>query len=1256
MKQQNNTHYSTKKERIMKKRTRMERNFRRGISGLLCASLVTLSFGGQGIGWNQTEEIHAETGEGVVDATDPSLYENMDPDVATINIKTVGGREASKAMKKGDDYLDIATFDMKNADGTQRLFLETTPAPESEPEEGTQEGENQESEDQGEADAEQEAAGQSESDADTPATVEYQAKFKVRGNTTAKSNKRPYNIKFAKKQAIIQEKPGQQPQEKAKKYCLISNSYDPTLMRNYVGLTLAEEMGLAYTSNCEYVDLTIDGVFVGNYLLTEAVEVGSARVDIDPDVGEFLVMYEREREEEGVYYIDLENQPYVNKRNYRFEIKEPEVPTIGQEDAIRAVLSDIKATIATGNQEEIAKKIDLDSFVKVYLFTEFMKVVDANFSSVYYYYKDGKLYAGPVWDFDLSSGNAGGYYGRAPYSTNYGSYFDQYGDSTGGLWARWVWYNPSSGLMQWVWFNTMVYQQYAALRPHFENVYKEGGMIDTLTEQYARSYGMNFTVKDDNGENYGWNFEIEKEYVNGQWADKVGMAQPKPTYAENVDFLQNWFEKRTANLDELFFLDQYNFDYTAYDAAKAKAEALDPTDYTNYDAVATALKENDITTWEEITQEKIDAAADAINAAVDSLQKRVFTVISDFTFKNGVEGEKIEERDDNTYTTTTGAITSGASLACYAGPANNGKYRSLKWSKAEYQNGDEENCIVPILTPKDTNNWGDQGEVYFQIETSTSGYEEACFNAALGATKKGPKCFKLQYSLDGEKFTDIEESEKMLTDNKEMQRLYKNFPLPKEAQNQRKVWLRIVVASSDTVGGEISFFGQPSGEIAINQVSVAASKTLEIDREQYKKAVERADSVNKEAFWYVEQLEDALAIDVSGDDVSQFELDEATYAINQALKVVESNPRKSYSYYYFGENGNVEGTYATYYEGTKFKLPNVFYNDHTFLGWAIVVWNEAISNWEIEKMYDGVSVPDKENETTYYQAQWSMKPNETQPPAATPKPTPTATPTIIPEITPTPVPTATPTQRPTARPRKTATPTVEPTEVPATQPPVLNITEMPTQAPTQTPVVTQEPTAAPVETPVVTEPVVTEVPVEVTLAMKAKYKVPVKGKAAKVVNKTAPASVTIYTKGIKNMQFAVDVFVNGTETTVEDLVWSSSNKNVASVNQNGVVTARKAGTTVITATTQGKSISCKVIVKAASMRVGNAGSLAKLKAGSMRKILVSATPTGKYQFASSNSKIVYVSSTGVVRARKKGRAVISIKCNGLQKKITIRVK
>ena len=256
---------------------------------------------------------------------------------------------------------------------------------------------------------------------------------------------------------------------------------------------------------------------------------------------------------------------------------------------------------------------------------------------------------------------------------------------------------------------------------------------------------------------------------------------------------------------------------------------------------------------------------------------------------------------------------------------------------------------------------------------------------------------------------------------------------------------------------------------------------------------------------------------------------------------------------------------------------------------------------------------------------------EEQPiPTVTPTmtPTPTATPTVAPTTAPTQVPTPTPTATPTVAP--TTTPTQVPTPTPTVAP-----TTTPTQVPTPTvptPAATEVPNSTPDATPVIlpTPPTVTPLP-------------PTSEPRAFTLNKT---SVTLYTKGKKIIQLSAD-----TESVVK---YTSDNEKVAVVDENGRVTAKKAGTALITASADGYQSTCRIVVKKPTFKV--AKKMIKVKKGKKARIIVKVRPTKKVVFASANKKIAAVTKKGMLKGMKKGRTKIKVKCYGITKTVIVIVK
>ena len=340
--------------------------------------------------------------------------------------------------------------------------------------------------------------------------IDKDSKIKIRGNSTAYANKKPYNIKFSDKVDLYGF-------GEAKKWSFLAEAFEPTMLRNYLFLNFAREMGLEYTSNCDYVELWLDGKYNGTYLLTESVETGKNRVNIDPDNGDFLIEYESSRVEEDVTYI-------VTDHGWRFAMSDPEEPDEDTLQYLTDTINNLDSIVCSNNYENITEILDIDSFAKLYVLNEFAKTADFGFSSVNFYYKDGKFFAGPAWDFDQSSGN------RSTIDTNYyvtvnvdgttsvNSYENIYGH-----------YNKIyDKLLCYPEFEKVAIECFTKYSNYMIDMYIDNGIIDTLLDKYGALIKQNYEPIEKNGA--GWVCEYRVTDIID--------------YDDNVTYLKNWLQKR----------------------------------------------------------------------------------------------------------------------------------------------------------------------------------------------------------------------------------------------------------------------------------------------------------------------------------------------------------------------------------------------------------------------------------------------------------------------------------------------------------------------------------------------------------------------------------------------------------------------------------------------------------------------------------------------------------------------------------------
>lgn len=269
--------------------------------------------------------------------------------------------------------------------------------------------------------------------------------IKGHGNATFVYEKKSYQIKLKEKTALEGMNAG-------KRYVLLANQHENSLLRNRITFALARALELPYTPECMSVDLYMNGEYRGSYLLCDKVSISSGSVDIteseealekaneayierggepgaygtvECEAGTYKgVNWPREPEDvTGGFLFELEyreryadeDSGVVTQRGQPVVVKEPEEMSAAQGEYANALLNSFERAIfsSDGVDAETGRHYtdiaDFDSLVRKYMIEEACKNYDGNKSSQYFFKDsdsvDALLYAGPVWDYDSAWGN-----------------------------------------------------------------------------------------------------------------------------------------------------------------------------------------------------------------------------------------------------------------------------------------------------------------------------------------------------------------------------------------------------------------------------------------------------------------------------------------------------------------------------------------------------------------------------------------------------------------------------------------------------------------------------------------------------------------------------------------------------------------------------------------------------------------------------------------------------------------------------------
>lgn len=251
--------------------------------------------------------------------------------------------------------------------------------------------------------------------------TDVEMKIKGRGNSTwwqgGVWNKWPYQIKFGDKTEVLG-------MPKDKKWVLLAEISDVSLIRNKIVREIANSGNFDYVPQAEYVELFLNNEHAGTYLIGQKVEESENRVNIG-DNG-YLVEIDTDAngriDPEDVYFKSSQSNFW--SENNVFNIKEPELDYGSDKfNTIKNLVDNFEKALFGDNfkDPELGYRayIDLDSFIDWYIVNEISKNQDAaSYSSIYFnYIPGGKIKMGPIWDFDLAFGNVN--YSTAEFSTGF---------------------------------------------------------------------------------------------------------------------------------------------------------------------------------------------------------------------------------------------------------------------------------------------------------------------------------------------------------------------------------------------------------------------------------------------------------------------------------------------------------------------------------------------------------------------------------------------------------------------------------------------------------------------------------------------------------------------------------------------------------------------------------------------------------------------------------------------------------------------
>ena len=352
-----------------------------------------------------------------------------------------------------------------------------------------------------------------------------------RGNSTWKrGKKKPYKLELNQAQDLFG-------MGSSEDWALLANCFDGSLIRNRITNWLGDEMGLEFTPKQIPVDLVLIGSTsgihqYGSYCLCETVKVEKSRVNIDKlkkkdteniTGGYLMAIYSDQGEEEpestrfttnyGVEFIN-DTPEYVAKEGESLTDAQ-----LAQREYIQAYMQELEnlimapGEIDASRHAQIAERMDLTSTADYWLLQEIPFNTDGFATTSTYLYKkrDGKLYWGPLWDFDYAWNNNGMWnQSNETFNNTAMLWIDQLRDK-----------DPQ--------FKELLQERWTILNGKLQELTAQAGIIDQFRDEVSVSAQADYNI----------------------WSNAAGSGEynGKADYAEEIENLKLWINNRRTWAD-----------------------------------------------------------------------------------------------------------------------------------------------------------------------------------------------------------------------------------------------------------------------------------------------------------------------------------------------------------------------------------------------------------------------------------------------------------------------------------------------------------------------------------------------------------------------------------------------------------------------------------------------------------------------------------------------------------------------------------
>ena len=311
---------------------------------------------------------------------------------------------------------------------------------------------------------------------------------------------------------------------------------DKTLIRNVLALTLASQISSVYVPRCKFVELFINEKYAGVYVFMEKIKRDKYRVDIaklktedikgEELTGGYIVKIDKTTGSGGDGWHSKYRNSNGAKIYYQYEYPKSEKIEDEQKQYIKQYFNKFETEVFNRNHDEqtgYMSLINQESFYDLIIMTELSKNIDGyRLSTFLFKDKNGKLTAGPLWDFNLSFGNANYHNG---WVTNNLQVFETLGKDFRKNPFWWI------TLMRDSYFTNPFKSRWNTLRRNELSDERIFEVTDSLTNLIEKAAVRNF----------------ERWPILGEWINPNYFVGDN--YESEVDWMKTWMAERLESLD-----------------------------------------------------------------------------------------------------------------------------------------------------------------------------------------------------------------------------------------------------------------------------------------------------------------------------------------------------------------------------------------------------------------------------------------------------------------------------------------------------------------------------------------------------------------------------------------------------------------------------------------------------------------------------------------------------------------------------------